>query len=55
MCLDCANGVGAVAMSKLVKYLTAVDIKFDVYNDGLQGKLNDTVSCFIGDFHQTHS
>jgi len=43
VCLDCANGVGAVAMYELIKCLQAVDIKFDIYNDGSQGKLNHMV------------
>jgi len=47
VCLDCANGVGAVAVSQLVKYLHSVDIKFDIYNDGSQGKLNHMVNTFI--------
>ena len=47
VCLDCANGVGAIAVSKLVTYLRAVDIKFDIYNDGSQGKLNLMVNIFI--------
>ena len=48
MCLDCANGVGAIAMSDLVKYLHAVDMKFDICNNGLNGKLNHMVSvCMI--------
>jgi len=47
VCLDCANGVGAVAVSELVKYLHAVDVKFDVYNDGSHGKLNHMVDIYI--------
>ena len=43
VCLDCANGVGAVVMSQLIKHLHTVDIKFDIYNDGSQGKLNHMV------------
>ena len=47
VCLDCANGVGAVAMSELIEYLHAVDIKFDIYNGGSQGKLNHMVTIYV--------
>jgi len=47
MCLDCANGVGACAMSELVKYLHAVAIKFDICNNGLHGKLNHRVNVCV--------
>jgi len=43
LCIDCANGVGAITLSKLVKYLQAIDIKFDICNDGSLGKLNHMV------------
>lgn len=47
MCLDCANGVGALAMCELVKYLHAVDVKFVIYNDGSHGTLNHLVLACI--------
>jgi len=34
-------------MSELIKYLHAVDIKFDIYNGGSQGKLNHMVTIYV--------
>ena len=47
VCLDCANGVGAIAMLELVKYLQDADIKFELFNDGSHGKLNHMVCVYV--------
>ncbi|KAK2164180.1 hypothetical protein LSH36_68g16012 [Paralvinella palmiformis] len=40
ICIDGANGVGALKMAQMMTYLKET-ITVDVYNDGKQGKLND--------------